>query len=178
MITTPSVALVTRLREAGVSHDVLTWAEPYDDWEAAWQACPRGDWLLAFAARFGSSPAQIAIATLDAIRAALRGTYLEPICDKPLTDAKLAWQRGKRGDFFSQMQVANDPNAAMLKEALALTDSVDRHPEHAAAAASQILSTVVAASGDCASMAVVRYTHQVMADAVRRAIVPAPPLRT
>lgn len=151
--------------------------QPFHRWDDAWQACPRGDWLLAFGARFEVEPALLVRASLGAIEAGLRGTYLEPIfsnslrANAPTTGTELAAL-----DFTSATADSTDPHVGALGDALALLRDAQEKPEYAAAAASQALGVVVSASGDCATMAVVRYTHQVMADAVRAVMPAAPPI--
>ncbi len=169
-------ALARALEKAGVHRDVLSWAETQSDWPSAWKQCPRGDWLLAFAARFGSSPTKVAIATIDAVEAAVTGTYLETIYQAPLATTRAALQAGQSSvDPGALDSDSSDPNVAALADAIGLLREVENQPAVGAAVAAQVVSVVVAASGDCATMPVIRYTHQVMADAVRRTIAEPPP---
>src|SRR5687768_15552986 len=48
----PAASLADWLQRNGAARDVVEWAAPFGaDAERAWNECPRGDWLLAIAAR-------------------------------------------------------------------------------------------------------------------------------
>ena len=48
------IPLRTWLQESGAQRDVIDGLASFaDDWEAMWNGCPRGDWLLGIAERLG-----------------------------------------------------------------------------------------------------------------------------
>ncbi len=166
------------LRGLGAHHDVCAWAEAYgDDWPGAWRACPRGDWLLAIAARLdaprdallraASAAAQTAAPHVDA-------SHEAAIAD--LVGACLAWaERGgptgvleARADALEALEgEATRPAAAAALRAHvhAARTPVDR--EHAAMAAHAALEAVVFETTSTALSTAVVAAHQTLATAVR-----------
>ena len=68
------------LAARGAQTDVVVWAEAYgDDWASAWSACPRGDWLLALAARAGLNSAKVGRAALAVARFGVEDLSVEAL---------------------------------------------------------------------------------------------------
>lgn len=73
------------LRKLNACEDAVTFASNYDTLQAAWDACPRGDWLLWFAGKMAGPPegeGRLVLAACECARQAL------PIFEKRYPDDK------------------------------------------------------------------------------------------
>lgn len=176
------IALARWLEARGAYRDVVAWAEPAaDDWEGAWRACPRGDWLLGIAASVESTDRR----ALVRAACACAELALEVVDDGPARralDALGAWAGGAedtvsldaaQAALEAAFAEALDP-AVQASQAAALAALAARHdPREAPAAAAAAVQANVLATGECAMESVLRYAHAQAAERVRAAL-PAP----
>jgi hypothetical protein len=54
--STETLSIADLLRSVGACPEALRWAEGYDNPQAAWNACPRGDWMLWLLGRLSGPP--------------------------------------------------------------------------------------------------------------------------
>jgi hypothetical protein len=167
--------LASWLEREGAHHDVVEWARPYaEDWERAWNECPRGDWLLGIAARSGVDRRKIVLAAAACARLALE--HIDPREGLPLSGIETAerWANGS-GDIEACRALAaeldrtraEDPAlACALAAAEAALTSVDS-PESAPASAANAVQGALITAADCALMSIVSYTQKTAAGQVR-----------
>ena len=158
----------TWLRERGAQNDLLTWAAAYDDFPALWQACPRGDWLLAVAVVRGVEPGLIERAMLAVARLAL--DHLDD--EREEIAALLVAPREDR----ARASVAIDARASAvespaLSSALgAIALALSARIEDAASVPSLVAQAAVFDAGDCAMMPALSYAQKRSAELVRELI--------
>ncbi|MFO0693282.1 MAG: hypothetical protein U0230_06995 [Polyangiales bacterium] len=168
-------AFVAFLREAGAHHDVVQWVSTSaPTLEATWETCPRGDWLLAIAARLRAPSDSLARAAVDCARLVVADAdvpaareallVVEAVLDgtEPATHADEARDRAERA-----ASDADDPLAvAILLAAAAACGSV-RDPSLAAASAAHAVEAAVAGVPDCAMMSALGHMHRETARVAR-----------
>lgn len=175
----PSV--VAWLQRRGALRDVIEWADAHGgSWEAFWNDCPRGDWLLGVAARAG-------VPTDRVLRAALACVpVLEPYLPErePAVPRALAWvQRvasGEAIDVAVAAQVMQDIEAVLARchdasanSAVMAIAALLHATDDIANAASVVVATLQAAvmdAGDCGMMQAARFTEHECAERVRTVI--------
>jgi hypothetical protein len=167
------------LARAGAQHDLVEWAAPYGaDVEALWQACPRGDWALAIAARLGVEPAAIQLAAGRCARLAL--AYVpdsDPLPERCL-DALEAHATGAAGRpgpaLYTQLMQAQAgaQDAACAEALLAIASALDAldDPSAAAGAAAFAAHAAMVGTAECAMLEAVRFVQRASAEEARRAI--------
>jgi len=169
------------LEEQGAHDDVVSWARPYADrWEEAWTECPRGDWLLAIAARAGVSNRRIVKAACDCARFALDYLPEGELRPGAAIDAAAGWaespeETAATGPKWSALEAqvgavidtAPDPAvAAAATAALACLRAVDA-PEEAPLVVTSAVQAALLDVGDCAMMSAVAYAQSACAERVR-----------
>ncbi|MCA9599889.1 MAG: hypothetical protein KC776_41570 [Myxococcales bacterium] len=164
------------LEGAGAHHDVVSWAEAYGaDFRAAWDACPRGDWLLGIAARVGVERPRLVAAAASAARTALDCVPADELRPEHAVSVAEAWARGEasEGDVRAAadaVAAAAPPDpavaaAAMAAHAAALSAT---DPEAAPLAAVHAAEAALLGVPDCAMLSALSHAHASAADAVRR----------
>jgi hypothetical protein len=159
----------TWLRERGASNDLVSWASAFDDLDAMWRACPRGDWLLAIAVvralpEATVERAMIAAATLaldhvgDDDRARLTSLLEAPREERVAASASLE----ERASFAESPALS----AALTAIAIALSARV----ADAASVPSLVAQAAVFDAGDCAMMPALSYAQKRSAELVREII--------
>lgn len=172
--------LVRWLEAQKAHHDVVSWVKARKlGWPEAWDVCPRGDWLLAFAVRAGTDRERLADAVI-----ALAESVMEDVDVPGLADA-LATLRAARADGAAADALADaeetrassapDLLSAQAHRVVALAARSLEEPETAALVPAQMVELAMSSVIDCAMMSVVGATHARTADIVR-AHLPAPRL--
>jgi hypothetical protein len=155
------------LASAGAQRDVVAWAERFgSDWSALWSACPRGDWLLAIAARRGVSPERIASASRSVATLAL--DHVEG-AEREALEAALAAPSSAAADAIDERAAASqDPShqAALSAVALAVRGVVG----DAAMVPAFIVQAAAMDAADCGMSAAVSYVQRRSAELVREVI--------
>lgn len=172
------------LRSERALSDFVTWAEPFgQDWARAWSECPRGDWLLALAARAGSERQELIAASAACARLALE--VLDDDAAAPALEGVAraeAWARGEDastalGAELESMLEAPDPLLGAGARAAASVLMAIEDPQSAPGAASAAVETSMLQAGECATMAAVSYAQRRSAELVRAHISRAPSAR-
>jgi hypothetical protein len=153
----------------------VTWATRFgDDWERAWNECPRGDWLLAIAARAGVDRKKLVLAAAASARTALDS--LPPGENRPLSAIEAAerWASGSGSEEECEKSarslngiVFSDPASAASNAAAHAAALSVRDPDAASVAASNAAQAAIHGVDDCAMMALLSYAHRTCADHVR-----------
>jgi len=162
------------LRQQGASEDIAGWAEPFgDDLSTLWDACPRGDWLLAIAARLGISGAPITTAAIEVGRLALE---VLPEDD----DAHAAFEALPSASAHARTAAADAlearsdgaPDPALAAALLALSCVARSFSDPTASSMVAALSTqaLVFDAQACGAMSVIGWAQSTAADRVRAAI--------
>lgn len=170
------------LRDRAAQHDVVSWAEPFGaDWPAAWEACPRGDWLLGIAARAGVPATLVGRAALEVARFGLEDVAPDAL---PIPDALarapsvlaardaagLATLRTEADVFERASDAAGDPALAASLLAAACALRACARPEEAASVPALVAQAAVLSAGDCAMTAAFGYAQRRSAEIVRGSI--------
>jgi hypothetical protein len=171
------LALSRWLEDSGAHRDVVEWAARYEtDWERAWNECPRGDWLLAVAARQNVERAALVRAACAC--AELAAEYVPDDEPRPhaALDAAQRWLEGRddpeareraSADVERAIDEAPDPAvAAAAAAAFAALRAIDS-PEDAAMAAASVVQAAVCDAGHCAMTSAMSYAQSTCADRVR-----------
>lgn len=169
-------AVADWLAAQGAHHDLVSWARSHgDDWRAMWEACPRGDWLLAVAARSGIDRARVAHAAIDVARFGLEDHETPP--SAPLDRGEVAIADGRTAGLEEEAMVlerashtADDPTTAALTLALACALRAYETPSDAAMVPALVAQAAALSAGECAMMAAVSYAHRRSAEIVRARI--------
>jgi hypothetical protein len=182
-MTTPEDAH-TWLTRQGAQHDLVEWARAFGaDFARLWAECPRGDWLLALAARLGVPREALLAATCGCVRPALEYIPEDELHPLACLDALAACSRGEghdesraahrsaqRDSLLSAHGKARDPaEAEALLAFVAALDAVNE-PSAAAGAAGFAAHAAMLATSDCAMIEALRYSQRMQADAVRAVI--------
>jgi hypothetical protein len=139
------------LRERGAQNDLVTWASAFDDLDAMWNACPRGDWLLAVAVARGIEVGAIERAMLAAATLALDHVDDdERARSSALLSAPLAERRAAAADLEARSGSAESPAASAALGALAI--ALSGKIEDAASVPALLAQAAVFDAGDCAMM--------------------------
>lgn len=167
----------------GAQHDFSAWAELFGaDVSALWQACPRGDWLLALAARLHAPPSALVLAACGCAETTL--DLLAP--DQTVLPDALrtirVWAQGHgeppslaqleavRGSLEGARDGATDPvSAEAALAALAALETLG-DPSFAASAAAFATQAAMASAADCAMMESLRFAQHQTAECVRAAL--------
>ena len=175
------VPVAAWLRKAGAHHDVVQWAEGFgDDWQGAWEQCPRGDWLLGMAARLEVERHYLVEGACRCARLALLYVPEEERRPEQALATAEAWcqRRAETLECWEQKaqvaslgrEAADDPAMqAATSATIAALDAIEE-PDAAAAAAACAIQAAVLDAGDCAMMAALRFTQQRCAQLVRESI--------
>jgi len=173
-----SGSVASWLVEAGAQRDVAEWAEQHaETWTAFWETCPRGDWMLAVAARAGVPRGAVVRAALACV--AVLHPYLperEDAIDSALAlvrenpDLSVRARDRVRSALDELLARCGDPSAhAAVLAIQALLATL----EDASSAATFVALTVQAAvmdAGDCGMMQAARYTEHECARLARESI--------
>jgi len=164
------------LEAQGAHNDLVQWAAAHgEDWEALWNGCPRGDWLLAIAARAGVEP----MALTRASAAAARVAFEVPLEDTPekqraeqtldALEATPEMEDDERRRRMAEMDALGEDSSiiAMASGAVRAALATAEDPSDAPSAVTFAVQASLLDAGDCALMAVVGYTQKKCADAVR-----------
>ncbi|GAB4198512.1 MAG: hypothetical protein OHK0013_07740 [Sandaracinaceae bacterium] len=178
------MSIAAWLRAQGAAHDVVAWAESFgDDAESFWDACPRGDWLLAIAARAGVGAALVARAAAEV---AVLARDLLPDDDtlaREVLDALLRRARGEGSGpddaalraLEASVDHAPDPVVQLARSAIVVAAGSAQRPEDASVVAGMLAQAAALDAADCGMHAAVSYAQRKSA-AIVRAIVPRPRL--
>ncbi len=153
----------------GAHNDLVTWASSFDDFDALWSACPRGDWSLALAVVRGVDRERIERAMLAAVTLAL--DHVDPD-ERPTLAAMLTAPREERNRAAASLEAratsAGSPALSAAFDALAL--ALSGRIEDAASVASLVAQAAVFDAGDCAMMPALSYAQRRSAELVREVI--------
>lgn len=172
-----SVSLADWLRERGAAQDVLDWAHTFGtDWERAWTTCPRGDWLLAIAARRRVSPVEIVRAAHACADFALEYVPDDEARVREAHHVTEAWLAGQddpalraRAGEACERAVDEAPDRAAQCAAIAVLAALRAidEPDDAASAAAAAMQAAAMDAGDCAMLSAMAYAASTCADRVR-----------
>jgi hypothetical protein len=163
------------LKGENAHNDIVEWARPFgEDWERAWNECPRGDWLLAMAARARVDEKRIVLAAAACARQALE--HVDPAESRPLRaiETAEAWANGSvsaeacraLATELDRMSVDDPALACAFAAAHAALASIDA-PEHAAGAAANAVQSAMMLAADCALMSILSYAQKATASEAR-----------
>lgn len=159
---------------------MVEWARPYGvEFGRLWSECPRGDWLLAIAARLGVEAPQLARAAAACARLSLAHLPEEDRRPAEALGALEAFARGAldrdacgahRSILAEALEGCADAaaGAALVAVQAAAETPFDR--EAAANAAAFAAQAAVIGAGDCAMLEALRFTQRKSAQLVRQAI--------
>ena len=86
--------MIDTLRQLGACKEAVEWASTHPDAPSAWNACPRGDWMLWVVARGGMcSRKELVAAACECARLALPYTQDPRVLE--CIEATEAWTRGE-----------------------------------------------------------------------------------
>jgi hypothetical protein len=175
------VSVAAWLRARGAAHDVVSAAEPFGaDAAAFWEACPRGDWLLAIAARAGVAPDRIARAAAEVVVLARDHLPDDDVLAREVLEAVVRHARGEGpapdAHAIAALEASADraPDPAVQLARLAIVAAAGP-PEDAASVAALLAQAAAHDAGECAMHAAVSYAHRKSAELVR-AVIPCPSL--
>jgi hypothetical protein len=174
-LTHPAIPLFEWLKVESAQSDIVEWARPFgEDWERAWNECPRGDWLLAMAARAKVDEKRIVLAAAACARQALE--HVDPAESRPLSaiETAEAWANGQAtaeacralASELDGMRVDDPALACAFAAAHAALASIDA-PEHAAGAAANAVQSAMMVAADCALMSILSYAQKATASEAR-----------
>lgn len=164
------------LTAEGAHHDLVSWVRgASEDVCLLWESCPRGDWLLAMAARLGATPAALTPAACAAARTAFE---LLPDGEGRPAAAVAAIETCAAGEAADSLEAhrkaleamaagAPDPTVNAVAEAVLAALASLEEPAAAAGAAALAAQAAVFDVGDCAMMPALRYAQEQSASAVR-----------
>ena len=145
--------------------DVIDGLARFTTWEALWNECPRGDWLLGIAERIGVEHTDLVRAAVAAARVADPVPEATALLDLVEAGADVAEATKKL-----ENTTAPDPSSdATIRAAVAVGLGVaDRAVLPSAAAAA--VESIMLASIDCGFELAMRWAHDKTATAVRTAL--------
>lgn len=173
------MTVAERLRSLGAHHDLVSWAGEHADWRGLWEACPRGDWLLAIAARLGAERPVLVRAACACARLALDQLPDDLEAPRRALEAAEGWARGQGDAGACQLAAdraeesagsAGDPAAQAAAMACVAAARSVADPQAAPTAAAAAAQAAVFDAGDCAMMSALRYAQAECAERVRRAL--------
>jgi len=174
----PSTELAQWLESEGAHHDIVHWASGFgDDFDRAWNECPRADWLLAVAARLGVERRSL----VRAAAACTRTAHADLATPDPTTLRALELAEGwARGDVAAEecrslaaeleRATPSEPLIAVLQGAAQATLLSIEDPQAASVAAANAAQSVLYGADDCAMMALLSYAQKQCAAHVREAV--------
>lgn len=154
------------LEANGAQHDVVAWARAFgEDWQALWDACPRGDWLLAIGVRRGLDAARLREATRSV--AALALDHLEG-AERDEAARALTSANDVAAAFEARAEASPDPvhGAALSAVALALRGALDE----LAMVPAMLVQAAALDAADCGMSAAVGYVQRRSAELVRETL--------
>lgn len=162
------------LRAEGASEDIAGWAEPFgEDVSALWAACPRGDWLLAIAARLKIGGAPITTAAIEVGRLALEVLPEDDEAHALLEGLPSASDEARVAQADA-LEVRSDaaPDPALATALLALSCVARSFSDPAVSPMVAALSTqaLVFDAQECGAMSVIGWAQSTAAERVRAAI--------
>jgi hypothetical protein len=171
------------LAREGAHNDFVAWAEAYGgDVVALWQACPRGDWLLALASRLRAPGRLLVLAACRCAEGALDHLPPEQAAVGECLEAIGAWAQGSAPPLGveqleamrAQLEKARDEavDAAHAEAALAALAALETlgDPAFAASAAAFAAQAMMVSAADCAMLEALRFAQHQSADTVRAAL--------
>jgi hypothetical protein len=176
-------ALHAWLAREGAHNDFVAWARPFGaDIGALWQACPRGDWLLALATRLRAPTRALVVAACGCAEAALdhvppehaevgvRLAELRTWAESTLPALTVERIESMRGQLESARDAATDAaHAEAVLATLAALETVG-DPAFAASAAAFAAQATMVSAADCAMMEALRFAQHQGAETVRAAL--------
>jgi len=173
------------LSREGAHRDFVAWAEPFGpEVVRLWESCPRGDWLLALAARLRAPSRLLVMAACDCALGALEalGGQQERVFESMSTIRR--WAAGTLPPLSTeqiegmraQLEAARDgaQDAAEAEAALAALAALETigDPAMATSAAAFAAHASLMSAADCAMEQALRFAQHQSAQAVR-AVLPA-----
>lgn len=175
-------SVAERLRKLGSYEDLVSYAAPFgDDWLAFFERCPRGDWLLALAARLGADRRALVRAAVSCAREALSYAPEADATLEAALEAALRWTCGSGSELECDEQAArvvalppaSDAASDAAVQAVAAVLSCVREPSAAAHVAACAAHAAAVAAGECAMHTALRYAHERCATLSRAELSPA-----
>lgn len=168
------------LQQQGASNDVVEWARPFEaDVARLWDACPRGDWLLALGVRLGGERTALVLAASRCARLAFASLPEDEARPEAALEVCEAWTRGEaaaaacvaqRDVLNAALAEAVDPgSSAAVIAATAALEAIEQ-PDMAVNAAAFAVQAAVLDAGDCAMLEALRFAQHESAEAVRETI--------
>ena len=167
----------------GAQNDFVSWAQPFGpDVVALWQACPRGDWLLALAARLNAEPRTLVLAACRCAQNALDHLPPEQTNVVSCLQTIRAWAEGSDvglsietlDGMRSQLEAARDQaqDQAQAEAALAAVAALETisDPAFAASAAAFAAQATMVSAADCATLEALRFAQHQSAESTRTAL--------
>jgi hypothetical protein len=176
-------ALYAWLAREGAHNDFVEWARPFGaDVGALWQACPRGDWLLALATRLRAPARSLVLAACGCAEAALdhvppehaevgdRLAELRAWAESTLPTLTVERIEAMRSQLEGARDAATDAaHAEAVLAALAALETLG-DPAFAASAAAFAAQATMVSAADCAMMEALRFAQHQSAETVRTAL--------
>lgn len=164
----------------GAQNDLVEWGKAFDGWAALWDACPRGDWLLAIAVRRGVSHERIVDAAARCARLGLEHLPEGERLPTRAIELAEAFARGEADDAEERVEVvraldaaigdAQDPVIAAASTAALAALLAIESPSDAPLAAAAVAQAAVLDAGECAMLSALGFAQRTCADRVREAI--------
>jgi len=136
--------------------EAVRFAEGYESFKAAWDACPRGDWLLwwiskTIAAKQGPERRRLVRVACQCARLAL--PYVEAGETRPLRAIEIAerWANGDESVTLAEVRAAYDAAADAAAAAASYASYAAYYAAYAAAADAAAASYAAAAAADAAA---------------------------
>lgn len=175
----------TWLAQQGAHNDFVAWARAFaSDAGALWDACPRGDWLLALATRLRAPTRLLVLAACGCAQNALAHLPPEHAAVAACLEELKAWAvsalppltteqiEAMRAALEAARDAAMDPaHAEAALAALAALETVG-DPAFAASAAAFAAQATMVSAADCAMLEALRFAQHESAETVR-AVLPA-----
>jgi hypothetical protein len=155
-------AHVATLRRLGACSDAVEYAKGHETLQAAWDACPRADWMLWLMGKAAGGPRSQSRRRLVLVACACAREAL-PLVRKgegrPLAAIELAerWARGERGISISDLRAAADAAYAAYAYAAAAAARAAYAATAAAAATAAYAAAAYAAAAYAAAAAAAAY---------------------
>jgi hypothetical protein len=173
-------AISAWLTREGANNDFVEWARPFGaDVGALWRACPRGDWLLALAARLRAPTRALVLAACGCAETALdhvppehgevgdRLAELRAWAESTLPALTVERIESMRGELEAARDAAADAaHAEAVLAALAALETIG-DPAFAASAAAFAAQATMVSAADCAMLEALRFAQHQSAETVR-----------
>lgn len=165
--------LIAWLESERAHHDLIHWVKSNAlAWPAAWEVCPRGDWLLALAHRAGAERADLCRAAL-ALAALVEEEVEDPGVSSALERLRKSFaMQDLSPDFVAELDEEADraPDLALAHayRILSLVGRSHDDPEAVALVPTYLVELSMVGTGDCAWTSVIAATQRRTADIVRR----------